>query len=92
MENDLTIGSEPEGPFNDEDVLWDETTAAGYVDTAGSTLANLCGLDELALSKFTELERAYIKKTKKMCIRIMHHYVKDIFTDMLETQEMDENE
>jgi len=88
MEENLTIGSEiPEGQFKEEDVIWDETTACQYADTAQTTLANLCDIDEIVLSKFTELERNYIKKTKKMCIRIMHHYIKDIFTDMLETQE-----
>jgi hypothetical protein len=96
MEKDLIIGEPEENKpgeeveIDEDEVLWDETTAAGYVDTAQATLTNLCSLDEAALASFTELERAYIKKTKKMCIRIMHHYVKDIFTDMIDTQETEE--
>jgi len=91
MEDDLIIGSEepvPKGPFTEENVdedmvEWDETTSVNYVDTATLTLEKLLEIDDLKLAQFTELERSYIKKTKKMCIRIMHHYIKEIFDDLV---------
>lgn len=86
LEEDLTIG---EGPIKEEDIVWDETTPCEYADTASGTLYNLCNIDEMQMAQFTELERRYIKKTKKMCIRIIHHYINDVFTDLL-NQEMEE--
>ena len=72
-----------------EDVVWDETMPVSYVDTAMNVLT---GLEEMDTGMMSKEDFKRVKQMRRWSIRIAHHYLREIFLDLVAESEPDEED